>query len=314
VLEQPARVLSAGADRQLGSADDIEYRLDGGGLIPASAPSPTSAGSAGGASLASATAPARDGAAPGNGAAPRDGAAPGPPASEQAKATTDRLMWMARALRAYRDRESHYPVAEQAEHLERWLVPDDLPPSQWFEADGWERPWRYRVTDTGSSYSLSSAGADGRWDALTSVRPAAALNAEGDLVVADGAFIRWPSGFRPENQSGAVIVARSPEPKEPQEPAARSAWRLERLAARVERARAANGRYPESDDAARVAAELGVEGAATDGWGRDLAYLSQGGGAHFALVSRGKDGRASRSMEEYARGAPSLGDDIVIRR
>ena len=298
VLEDPPRVISAGPDRQLGSPDDLAYRLDGGGMIPSSVATASAGASA------STTEPA---------SSPDSG--PAPPATDEAKSTTDRLLWMARALAAYRAREGRYPVADQAEHLEHWLVPTDLPPSQWIETDGWDRPWRYRVTDTGSSYSLSSAGADGRWEPLSSVAPTAVANADGDLVVADGVFLRWPAGFRPGTVKGASVSSAEPKASpEPKDPALKTAWRLEHFVAALELARKANGRYPESDDAPRVFAELGVATAAVDGWGRELDYLSQGDGAHFALVSRGKDGRAARSIEEYARGAASAGDDVILRR
>lgn len=290
VREATPRVVSAGPDRTLGTADDLAYRLDGKGMIPA------------------------PGAPDAAGAATSPPAAPAPPATDEARTTTDRLVWMARALESFSRREKHYPVAEKAEYLENWLVPADLPPSQWFAVDGWGRPWRYRVTDSGSSYSLSSGGADGRWEPLTPPAPQPAANADGDLVVADGRFLRWPAAFEPESLRGKPGPADAPAAgKEPGDPVDATRWRLERLAEVLDRARAA-GSLPESDDAPRTFDELGSRLRTVDAWGREIELLTVASGGHYALVSRGADGRQSRSTEDYARGAAPAGDDLILRR
>ena len=289
IREDPPRVVSAGPDRSFGTADDLAYRLDGKGIVAATDGAP--------AAVAAPTTPL-----------------PAPPATDEAKATTDRLVWLARALEAYSRREKHYPVAEKAEYLENWLVPGDLPPSQWFAEDAWGRPWRYRVTDTGSSYSLSSGGADGRWEPLTPPSPQPAPNADGDLVVADGRFVRWPSGFEPEPLVGARRAAEArPAPKEPSDPLEATRWRLDRLAAVLDRARA-DGRFVESDDAQRTFEELGSGLRTIDAWGRPIELQTIASGTHYALVSRGADGRQSRSTEDHARGAAPSGDDVILRR
>jgi hypothetical protein len=293
-LDVPA-VVSAGPDKTVGTADDLVYRLDGKGFVPPAAGA---------------------GAIPTTAAPTGTEEIPAAPATDEARTTTDRLVWMARALESYRKREGHYPVADQAEYLERWLVPTDLPPSQWFATDAWGEPWRYRVTDVGSSYTLSSGGADRRWESLVPATPQATVNADGDLAVADGRFVRWPTGYRPESiaSGGGARATAVPEEKEPADKGQATQFRLDRLAAAIERQRKATGAYPESDDAERTFEEIGHGLSVVDAWGHDIEYLTLGGGRHFALVSRGPDGKAGRSTEDYAAGAAAVGDDIVVRK
>lgn len=287
-----ARVFSVGPDGRSGTSDDIVLDAESAQALAAALP-----------------------------AAPSAAPAP-PPASAQAQATGDALQALAAGLASYRQANGRYPVADKAEHLERWLVPQHLAPAAWTAQDAWGRALRYRTTDVGSSYSLVSSGADGRWEALGPGASSAAGDADADIAVVDGRFVRWPLGLAFSDASapapaasvaGPAASAPAPaEPAEPQDPAERTHRRLAILAELLAKQRR-DGRFIESDDAERLVRELNASAPAVDGWGRAISYLSADGGRHFALASPGPDGRLARDMQAYARGAAPAGDDVVAR-
>ena len=289
-LTPPARVLSVGPDGRPGNADDVVIPVEGRAAVNAAAALASSASVA-------ASAPAGSMVAP------------------EARRTFEDLTRLASGLASFKAANGFYPVTEGADQLERWLVPDHVAPSRWVGHDGWDRPWRYRVTDVGSSYSLASAGADGRWESLVPPHPAGAPD-DGDIVVSDGVFLRWPAGLSPPTAAPAAGVKAASDGASdpaPEAPADLTAWRLRRLGASVAAARHDAGRYPESDDALRLFGDLGSRVQPVDGWGRELDYLSLASGSSFVLVSAGADGIQERSTEDYARGAPPQGDDILVR-
>lgn len=286
-------VSSPGPDGRAGSADDLTR--------DASTAQALVATGTGQASPQAPSAPA--------GGAPE--AAPPPPASPEEAATAETLRILARALESFRQKESRYPVTDKVEHLERWLVSEHLAMAAWSSKDAWGRPLRYRTTDVGTSYSLASAGSDGRWEAVT---PGAPWPSEGgDLVIADGEPVRWPPALsqapRPAASDAAPSAGAAPTTAAPADPAELSRQRVAQFAAAAARNRA-GGRFVESDDAERLAREWGGV-SASDGWGRPLHYLSADGGRRCAIASAGANGRLDAGMESYARGAAAAGDDIV---
>ncbi len=302
-------IVSMGPDGRAGTTDDVTLDAES-----ARARGETPAG------LAASPAPA----AP---AAPAPVAMPAPaaePPSPEALATAGSLQRLAEALESFRRRTGHYPVAEKAEHLERWLVAQDLAPAAWTSQDGWNRPLRYRTTDVGASYTLASAGRDGRWEPLTSAGSSGAGDPDADITVADGKFVRWPAGLPlssgamaaagPATSPGAPSPASEPAAtvREPVDPLQLTESRVRRLAEHFAK-QGRDGHFIESDDAERLARDLAAPAAAEDGWGRPLHYLSASGGKTFVLVSAGADGRLSTSLEALARGASPAGDDIVAR-
>ena len=278
VAEGRLLVFSTGPDGGLGTPDDITLDAD-------SLEAKTSSASA---------------AAPAEPPAPL----PLPAASAEEQATALTIERIAAALESFKKEQGHYPVTDKVEHLERWLVSAHMA-AAWSAHDGWARLLRYRTTDIGSSYTLASAGADGRWEVLSEA-PASA-QAGADMAVADGKPLRWPASL---TVTPPPATATSAPQRDPLDVTRR---RLDALAAEVA-SRRNGGKYPESDDAARLARDYGVPSAAADGWGRPLYYLSADAGRHFALVSAGPDGRLGRDMEAYARGAGAAGDDVIAAR
>lgn len=276
-------ITSPGPDGRSGTSDDLAIDAAAGG---ADAPTPPGATPPG---------------------APAQPPPPVVPASAEEAATARSLAAIAGALESFRAKEGRYPVADKVEHLEPWLVSEHLASAAWTTRDAWGRPLRYRTTDVGSSYTLSSAGSDGRWESLD---PGSAVPAEGaDLALADGVPVRWPATLAAGLAPPSPAASPASEAEPPRDPFERTRQRLERLAGLVAQSRE-GGRFIESDDAERLARELGAD-SATDGWGRPLHYLSADGGQHFALVSAGPDGRLEQAMEAYSRGARPAGDDLV---
>jgi hypothetical protein len=283
VMTNPASVMSVGPDGHSGTADDIVVNLEEGATMPPAPPPTTTT------SPSSGTAVAID---------------------ESTAKTARRLAQLAAALASFRAANGHFPVAEKIEHLQRWLVPDHLATEDWSSSDAWGHDLRYRTTDTGSSYTLASAGEDGRWEVVAG--EAGAWNgADSDLVVEDGHSVRWPPGL-PGLESPAAApapaVSKAPVDPEPGDPVERTAWRLQRFSKALAKARR-DGLWPESDDAERLARETGAP-SSVDGWGRPFEYLSGSGGRHHVLISAGADGRFAKSAAAYLDAPTALGDDI----
>jgi hypothetical protein len=311
-------VIAPGADGRAGTADDVvlDAESNEAKAMPEPTPEPTPAP----APAATATAAAGVAQAMPETAAP----AGAKPASAESLATARKLRDLADALESFRKKEGHYPVADRIEHLQRWLVSEHLAEAAWSAQDAWGRPFRYRTTDVGSSYTLASAGADGRWEALTPDQPSSG----DDIAIADGRVVHGPATPTP----AATVASSASQPgasgspqaeasasadsaahrAEPRDPHALTRSRLDDFAARLAR-HAADGRFPQSDDAERLARDLGMR-ASSDGWGRALHYLSVSSGSHFALVSAGPDGKLGRDMEAYAHGAAAAGDDVILQK
>lgn len=294
VMTSPASVMSVGPDGRSGTADDIIVGLEGGAPPPPPRPPAESVPSATPAPM------------------------PEPPAipvDEATAQTTRRLAQLADALAKFRAAHGHVPVAEKIEHLQRWLVPDHLATENWSASDAWGHDLRYRTTDTGSSYTLASAGADGRWEVATG-GAGAWTSADSDLIVEDGRSVRWPPGVpamagaggAPPSSAAAAGAPKAPVDPEPGDATERTTWRLRKFNEALVKARR-DGHWPESDDAERLAKESGAP-SAIDGWGRPFEYLSGSGGKHHVLVSAGADGRFAKSAAAYLDAPTAGGDDL----
>ena len=100
---------------------------------------------------------------------------------------------VATAVETYYGEKDAYPPAESFDELVPMLSSTvDVVPTK----DGWGRELRYQVREGADSYAIGSAGKDGSWERedLFAYDPGETVSPTEDIVFADGAFVRAPTG------------------------------------------------------------------------------------------------------------------------
>ncbi len=96
------------------------------------------------------------------------------------------------ALEMYGQTHGTYPETEDPDELRSLLLEFTSMP----EHDGWDRPWRVRVSS--HSYTLVSHGKCGEPDdpSLDHYENETTTSFQSDIVYANGEFVRWPEGIQ----------------------------------------------------------------------------------------------------------------------